>query len=331
MSFQIPDWFNSAIDWATANPGATGALFGGIGALLDPAQAPTSTNTQNVQLPEYIKPYVGRMLNQFEGLSQEEYMPYSGPRIQDFNADQQAAFQRIRDMGGTNPMQQQGAGIVGSAAEQLLSGANDKWGLEQATEYMSPYMQAVTDIRKREARREFDSKLPQMQAAAVRAGAFGGDRHAIMQAEAQRNLAQQLEDIQATGLQDAYMAGQGQFNNDQNRRNTALSSAGGMGSTLAGIGQQTFQNQLASNQNLLNIGNQQQQLGQAGLNVGYQNFLDQRNHPYRQAQFMQSGLQGLPMTQTSTATVGQAPTLWQQMLSAGIGGYQLGNSVGGPK
>ena len=138
--------------------------------------------------------------------------------------------------------------------------------------------------------------------------AFGGDRQAILQAEGQRNLNTRLGDIQAQGLQSAFTNAQGQFNADQNRMGSNFSQAGSLGSTLAGIGQQCFMNQLAVNQGIMGIGNQQQALNQRGLDVGYQNFLDQRNQPYQQAQFMQSGLQGLPMTQTSTATMTSAPT-----------------------
>lgn len=321
--YNFADLFGSAIDWAGKNPGTTGAIVGGLGALLDPAQAPTQTTTQNVQLPNYIAPYVGRQLERFEGLSQEDYMPYSGPRVSDFNADQQAAFDRFRQMQPNSPQQQQGSGIVGAAAQQLLDRGNQRFDQTQADFYMSPYMQSVVDIQKREAQRDYDKQLPVMDAAAVKAGAFGGDRQAILQAEAQRNLNTRLGDIQATGLQSAFTNAQGQFNADQNRSGTMLTGAGSMGNTLAGIGQQGFQNQLAVNQGLLGIGNQQQGLEQKGLDVGYQNFLDQRNHPYQQAQFMQQGLNGLPMTQTSTAQVGSAPTTMQQLISSGIGGYQL--------
>lgn len=322
--YNFSDIFGSALDWATKNPGTTGAIAGGIGALLDPAQAPSQTTTQNTQLPNYIAPYVGRQLQRFEGLSQEDYTPYSGARVADFNQDQQTAFDRYRQMQPNTPQQQQGSGIVGAAAQQLLDRGNQRFDQSQADFYMSPYMQSVVDIQKREAQRDFDKQLPVMDAAAVKSGAFGGDRQAILQAEAQRNLNTRLGDIQSQGLQSAFTNAQGQFNADQNRSGSMLTGAGSMGNTLAGIGQQGFQNQLAVNQGLMGIGNQQQNVQQQGLNVGYQNFLDQRQHPYQQAQFMQQGLQGLPMTQTDTARVGTAPSTLQQLITSGIGGYQLG-------
>jgi hypothetical protein len=112
---------------------------------------------------------------------------------------------------------------------------------------------------------------------------------------------------------------------DKSLSQSAYGTSGNLGNTLASIGQQGFQNQLAVNQGIMGIGNQQQALDQSGLNVGYQNFLDQKNQPYQQTQYMQNFLQGLPMTQTNTATVTPPPTLSQQLISSGLGGYMLGS------
>jgi hypothetical protein len=70
--------------------------------------------------------------------------------------------------------------------------------------YMSPYVQNVVDIQNREAQRQADIAGQQMQAGAVKSGAFGGSRQAILQAEAARNLAQQKGDIQQKGMQAAF-------------------------------------------------------------------------------------------------------------------------------
>lgn len=323
--------FDKLFDAATANPGAAMGIAGGIATLLDPAQDKTVTNNQNVQLPSYIAPYVGRMLGRAEGLSQEEYQAYGGPRLADFNADQQAAFERFRQQNPMTPQQTQGAGIVGQAANQLLAGSNQRFDQGQADFYMSPYMQNVVDMQKREAQRDFDKMMPTIDANAQKAGAFGGARHGLVESEARRNLSTQLGDIQTQGLQSAFTNAQGQFNADQNRMGTMATGAIGGGQTLAGIGQNVFQNQLATNQGLLGIGNQQQGLDQKSADIGYEQFQQQKQHPYQQAQYMQSFLQGLPMTQTTTATTTPAPTLAQQLISSGIGGYQLGNMIGGAK
>ena len=106
-----------------------------------------------------------------------------------------------------------------------------------ADAYMSPYMQSVVEIQKREAARQSGIQGTQQQAQAAQAGAFGGGRDAIMRAERERNLAQQMGDIQATGLQNAYQQAQAQFNAEQNAGLTAQQANQQAGLT---VGQQNL-------------------------------------------------------------------------------------------
>ena len=318
------DWMK----WANDNPGLVGAFLGMATTAIDPQGPITTTEQKTVQLPDYLAPYAGRVLNRAESISNEGYIPYSGARVADFTADQQQAFNNYRNMDAMSPMQTQGGGIVGAAAEKLMGGGG-MWDQAAAQHYMSPYQQSVIDIGKREAQRQYDMQVPVMDAAAARGGAFGGDRHAIVQAEAYRNLTQQMNDMQTQGMNTAYNNGQQQFNADQNRQMTGAASAVGAGNTLAGIGQQGFQNQLAVNQGIMGIGNQQQALNQTGLNVGYQNFVDQRDDPQKKLGIMQQGYNGLPVSQTSTANTTPAPSFASQLIGNGIAGYALGGP--GPK
>jgi hypothetical protein len=95
-----------------------------------------------------------------------------------------------------------------SAAEQGF-GAGDAYR-QQATsadamgQYMSPYMQNVVDVQQKDAIRQADIARQGTQAQAVRSGAFGGSRSAIVEAENQRGLQDRLAQIQATGSQSAY-------------------------------------------------------------------------------------------------------------------------------
>lgn len=81
--------------------------------------------------------------------------------------------------------------------------------------YMSPYMQGVIDISKREAGRDFQKQGIQRAAQARAAGAFGGARQAIESSEAERNYNQRLSDMQTQGLQQAYESGRSQFGTEQ--------------------------------------------------------------------------------------------------------------------
>jgi hypothetical protein len=133
-----------------------------------------------------------------------------------------------------------------------------------ADAYMSPYMQSVVDIQKREAARQSGIQGTQQQAQAAQAGAFGGGRDAIMRAERERNLGQQMGDIQAQGSQNAYQQAQQQFNAEQQARlqaGTANQQAGlttGSQNLAANLGVQQLGTQTGLQTSLANLSNQQQ-------------------------------------------------------------------------
>jgi len=150
-----------------------------------------------------------------------------------------------------------------------------------ADAYMSPYMQSVVDIQKREAQRQSGIQGTQQQAQAAQAGAFGGGRDAIMRAERERNLSQQMGDIQAQGSQAAYQQAQQQFNAEQQARLAAqqanqqaglttggqnLSAALGVQQLGAQTGLQTSLANLSAEQQA-NVQNQAAQLQTQGLNA----------------------------------------------------------------
>jgi hypothetical protein len=203
--------------------------------------------------------------------------------------------------------------------------AAQNFGGQSAQDYMSPYMQNVVDIQQREAQRNADIAGTSRGAQAVRSGAFGGSRQAVMDAEAARNLATQKGDIQAQGLQSAYNQAQSQFNADQARQMTAQQANQGAGLTVgqqnlnANLGVQSLgagqnmQGQLANQST--NLATQQAQ--QAANQYGYgQAMANQQNKAqYQQAanqlneqsnQFGANlGLQGLQAANQAASTLGQ--------------------------
>lgn len=91
----------------------------------------------------------------------------------------------------------------------------DAFGRPQVEQYMSPYMDAVTEAQKREATRQAAMQKAGRSAAAVRAGAFGGSRQAIQEGMAEEALQRQIGDIEAVGKQKAFENAQAQFERDR--------------------------------------------------------------------------------------------------------------------
>lgn len=242
-------------------------------------QPANTTNVQTAELPEWAKPYAKDTLAKGAALTdinKNPYQQYGGQRIAGFQPLQEQAFKTV---GGMD------AGPAGFQA-----------GIGQ---YMSPYMQNVVDIQKREAGRQSDILGTQQQAQATQAGAFGGGRDAIVRAERERNLSQQMGDIQARGSQAAYDQAANQFRQ--------------------GITQQSGLAQMQGQ-----MGAQQQQQAQRPLDVAYQDFLNQQNYPYKQLGFMSDMIRGLPLGQRSTSQVYEGPgNTMGQLAGLGMGAYGL--------
>jgi hypothetical protein len=199
---------------------------------------------------------------------------------------------------------------------------------------MDPYMQNVVNIQQREAQRQADIAGTQRGAQAVQSGAFGGSRQAIMDAEAARNLAMQKGDIQARGLQDAFARGQQQFNTEQQLREQSRQYGAGLGlqgfqTALQGAGQlgQLGQQQFGQQKDILGMqnqfGTQQQQQVQNILSQQYQDFLNQRKHPYQQLEFLANMVRGTPMGTVQSMYAAQ-PTMAQNIGALGMGAYGMG-------
>ena len=224
---------------------------------------PQQQTVSATEVPAYARPYVERMLGKTEALSQTPYQAYGGERIAGFTPMQQQAFQGVA---GMRPSQQLGigtqmsglAGLQGLGAGQQYAQQATSPGAMQA--YMSPYTQLALEPQMREARRQADITGQQQASQAVRAGAFGGSRFGIMEAERQRNLGQTQADIYGRGMQTAFeQARQAQqFGADLGLRGaaTGLQAAGQLGQ----LGQTQFEQQKDVLQGQLSAGAQQQAL-----------------------------------------------------------------------
>jgi len=130
--------------------------------------------------------------------------------------------------------------------------------------YTNPYQQLVTDVEKREATRQSDIMGSQIGQQAAEVGGMGGYREAIMQAERERNLGQQLGDIQTRGSQAGFQQAQQAFEADRAARLQAGQLGLQTGQAREGAlqaGERFGQQQFMTNEQL------RQQEQQSGLSV----------------------------------------------------------------
>ena len=253
------------------------------------------TDVSSVQtataLPDWAKPYVTSLLTSAGNIAAQPYQAYGGQRIAGYNPLQQQA---ITGIGGLGP-----SAYLGQGANLATQGATNQFTGANVGQYMSPYMQNVVNQQQAGAIRDYARQLPGMSAAASQAGGLGGTRQALVQAEGQRNLQNQLANIQATGSQQAFQNAQNQFNQQQQN---LFQGAGLLGT----LGQQQFGQGLQALQAQQQAGAGMQGLEQQRLDQMYQDYLAQRQYPQEQAKFMAGILSGgapsTPGTSISTTT-----------------------------
>jgi len=281
-----------------------------------------TSQTQTVELPAWAREYAKETLAKTAAITDEPYKPYEGERIAEFTPTQTQTQEKIMGM-DVAPQMEMATGITGAGGLASL-GAGAQYG-QMATDpgsmqaYMSPYMQNVVDIQQREAMRQAGIAGTQRGAQAVKSGAFGGSRQAIMEAEAGRNLQQQLGDIQGRGLQSAFeQARQAQ----QFQADLGLRGAGQgiqAGQMLGQLGATQFGQEKDILQAQMGVGEQQRAMDQSKLDLGYQDFLRQQQYPYQQLGFMADMVRGIPVGQTATSIYSQpGPNPLSQM--AGLAG-----------
>ena len=296
----------------------------------------TTSTVQKNEIPEYFKPYALEMIETASQVYDQPYDAYTGQRLADVAPAQAAAYTGLEQFySQVNPetglREYYNPTEPGFAAANVLTGTGaQQFGDMSPTDfqerYMSPYQQAVTDVAVREAQRLGDAQGQQIAGEAGKAGAYGGSRHAIMQAEHQRNQARQLSDIQTAGSQKAFEAGTKAFDTD---RAMALASGKQFGAlapaaataNLTGLGA------------LQTLGETQRATAQQPLDISYEEFVRQRDYPAKQVQEYSGVVQGFPMqpsTYTTAQEFQQPPSLGSQLLSAAslYGGIQSGLGKG---
>ena len=178
--------------------------------------------------------------------------------------------------------------------------------------YMSPYVENALQPQMREAARQSAIEGQRQQAQAVQAGAFGGSRQGLVEAERQRNLAQLQSDIYGKGMQSAFeQARQAQqFGSELGLKGygQALQGAGQLGA----LGEQQYKQELGLLGQQYDVGAKQQQYEQARLNQIIQDYATKQQYPFIQLGTLSNMLRGLPMQASTTQLYQAQPPALQQ-------------------
>ncbi len=332
---------------AYANGGVIG-FDGTTGSAVTSAASGTQGTASSVpvttesNLSSWAGPGVADYIQRGTALAKAPQQVYTGPLTAGASPLQQQSFKAASNL--TTPTSLTTAGttaadIGNKMGAMSYSPVGSTMDADTAKQYMNPYLQASLDPQLAEARRQ--SQITQMgnDTRATQAGAFGGSRGALMNAEAQRNLGTNLAGITGAGYNTAYDKATSQFNADQTRK----AQEAQFGSNF---GMNALTQQLGANNAAANIGSMQNAVGIANLGalssagatqqgIEAQNvaarkaeFETQRKNPFDMVTFEQGLYQSLPVsTATSSTATTPAQQFGQAVNQATTTGTQVNNLV----
>jgi len=255
---------------------------------------------------------------------------------------QQAAIQRAESgLGAYQPFLQGAQEQMGAAGQTIGTGlgafraAARTLDPMQVGTYMDPYQQQVTQQALAELDRQAAMQGQRTAAEAVAAGAFGGSRFGVREAEEARNLAQVksqriFEDLsrnylqaqaaqRATAQQLGILGSQTlQGAQSQLQAAQAQSGLGSLGQQLSGV----------DINRLLSVGGVQQQQAQNVLEAARQTEIARQQEPFTRVGFASDILRGVPTSQVQY-TQQPSPSLFQQVAGLGIAGLSTLGALGG--
>jgi hypothetical protein len=210
--------------------------------------------------------------------------------------------------------------------------------------YMNPFQQTFLDRQKRMARDEAQRQRRDLGLDAAQAGVLSGGFEAIARSEQDRNLANQLQDIQAAGDMANFQQARQAYESDrQNRMDLAdlgLRGFEGIGRDvdrrrgaaldMANLSGQRQAQEIDRLANLESAGQRRRGLAQQGLDVGYADFLRQQAFPREQLNLYSGLLRGVPVGPGQySAVYGNQPTAGQQVAGSLVGLAGLGMGARG--
>jgi hypothetical protein len=248
-------------------------------------------------LSNWAGPYVTTMLGKGAALANEPYQAYTGPLTAGASNLQQQAFQ----------------GVAGLAVPQNMGAYQPQsfTGQGTAQQYMNPYLNAALQPQLDELRRQSEMSRVEQAGRLTRAGAYGGSRQALADVELTRAMLDKMANVTGQGYASAYDKAAQQFNIEQDRARSAQEAGNVYGLTAL--------------QRQADFGALQRGIEQEGLSADRAQFEEERDFPYKQVQYMQSLLQGLPIAAQSYSYA--QPSALSDFLSGSGGIYDLLSKV----
>jgi len=295
------------------------------------------TTVQSTQIPPEVLARYNSVNAQAEQVASTPYQAYTGEFVAPINQTQQAGIDATTAAsqaaqpyygaatGQLGQAQQQGQQYLGGATGAALGAAMpvNPGGLNVG-QYMNPYTQSVVNATQAALGQQFGQQNAAQQAQAIQAGAFGGERAGLQQAQLQGQQAlaasQAISPLYQANYTQALGAAQQQQGVNLAAQQANRTALQGLGTQLATLGQQGYAqgsntaNQLAAlgsgaqtaglagAQAQIAAGTLGQQTQQAQDTALYNQYMQAMGFPYQQTQFLANIAEGTGALSGNTIT-----------------------------
>jgi hypothetical protein len=264
----------------------------------------TTTTVQEASLPTFQEAQFKELFSRAKGVAQQPFIPYTGPMVAGFSPDQLRQFQATRGLFETGMGYDPTKALQGLAQERRpMTGQAASLLGQDISAYQSPYQQQVIDLAMGDIQRQADIARGSAQDRAIRAGAFGGSRSALLESESQRPYAEQMArtaaGLRQSGFEQAQRAAEADVARQQQMQMFApqleLQARQQQAGLLGGLqGQQVQQLGL-----LGQAGAQQQMLQQRAIDASRGEFQRALGYGPQQVGLLGAGM-GTPLVSTTT-------------------------------
>ena len=242
-------------------------------------------------------------------------------------------------LGAYQPSLEAARTTIGTGLE-TLGAAQQVLDPSQISTYMDPYQQQVTQEALKELQRQADIQSQRTAAEAIGAGAFGGSRFGVREAEEARNLAQVKSQRIFEDLSRNYLQAQQAQARTAQQLGTLGTQTLQAAQAQAGLGQLGQQLGGEDINRLLGLGQLSQQFGftgpegqfvpgQAQIEAARATTLAEQKEPFERTAFASDILRGVPSSQISYTQV-PSPSPLQQIAGLGVAGLgAYGAATGG--
>lgn len=269
-----------------------------------PSGGGSKTQTVTSDIPAQYKDFANENLSIAGTIANMPNVQYQGPRIASFSPMQNQAMSFV-----------EGADF-GTDAMGRLQNYQAQTGAQNMDAYFNPYENQVVQGMQGDAQKALANGLNMLGARAA-GGNFGsrlGVSEGIATSEAADNLARNTANLRHQGFTTAAGLGMADADRDLSGANLQLNAANSLAAA-----------QQAKANAMLGIGNMQQSMDQANLDLAYGDFLEQQNDPLRKLSIRMGALGQTPM-----GSVQRVPVQSSGGLGSFLGGLgSLGLGLGG--